>query len=235
MPSTPVVAYLRVSTSRQGRSGLGLEAQRENIARFAEAEGYEVIGEFVEVETGKGSDALERRPQLTAALNTARKRKGSVVVAKLDRLSRDVHFISGLMAHKVPFIVTELGPDVDPFILHLYAALGEKERNLIAGRTKAALAAKKAQGKVLGGPKLPEAREAAQVVIKTNADRYAANVLPIIREAQKAGASTLRDVADALNARGVATARGGRWHATSVKNVLDRPMALKAAQAGQRS
>jgi hypothetical protein len=105
------------------------------------------------------------------------------------------------MAHKVPFIVTELGPDVDPFIFHLYAALSEKERNLIAGRTKAALAAKKAQGKVLGGPKLPEAREAAQVVIKTNADRYAANVLPIIREAQKAGASTLRDVADALNAR----------------------------------
>jgi DNA invertase Pin-like site-specific DNA recombinase len=233
MPASPIVAYLRVSTSRQGRSGLGLEAQRENIARFAEVEGYEVIGEFVEVETGKGSDALERRPQLTAALNAARRGKGSVIVAKLDRLSRDVHFISGLMAHKVPFIVTELGPDVDPFILHLYAALGEKERNLIAGRTKAALAAKKAQGKVLGGPKLPEAREAAQVVIKTNADRYAANVLPIIREAQKAGASTLRDVADALNARGVATARGGRWHATSVKNVLERPVAPKTSQAGE--
>lgn len=136
--------------------------------------------------------------------------------------------------NKVPFIVTELGADVDPFILHLYAALSEKERNLIAGRTKAALAVKKAQGKVLGGPELPEAREAAQVVIKTNADRYAANVLPIIREAQKAGASTLRDVADALNARGVATARGGRWHATSVKNVLERPAARKTSQ-GQRS
>ena len=171
MPALPVVAYLRVSTSRQGRSGLGIEAQRENIARFAAAEGYEVIGEYVEVETGKGSDALERRPQLAAALNAARKRKGSVVVAKLDRLSRDVHFVSGLMSHKVPFIVAELGADIDPFILHLYAALSEKERNLIAGRTKAALAAKKAQGKVLGGPKLPEAREAAQAVIKTNADQ----------------------------------------------------------------
>jgi DNA invertase Pin-like site-specific DNA recombinase len=228
MPATPVVAYLRVSTSRQGRSGLGLEAQRENIARFAAAEGYEVISEFLEVETGKGADALERRPQLTAALNAARKLKGSVVVAKLDRLSRDVHFISGLMAHKVPFIVTELGPDVDPFILHLYAALGEKERNLIAGRTKAALAAKKAQGKILGGPKLPEARVAAQVVIKSNADRHAANVLPIIRDAQKAGATTLRAVADALNARGISTARGGTWHAMSVKNVLDRPVARKA-------
>jgi DNA invertase Pin-like site-specific DNA recombinase len=151
MPALPVVAYLRVSTSRQGRSGLGIEAQRENIARFAASEGYEVTGEYVEVETGKGADALERRPQLTAALNAARKRRGAVVVAKLDRLSRDVHFISGLMSHKVPFIVTELGADVDPFILHLYAALGEKERNLIASRTKAALAAKKAQGKVPRG------------------------------------------------------------------------------------
>jgi DNA invertase Pin-like site-specific DNA recombinase len=233
MPSTPVVAYLRVSTARQGRSGLGLEAQRENIARFAATEGYEVVGEFVEVETGKGADALERRPQLTAALNAARKRKGSVVVAKLDRLSRDVHFISGLMSHKVPFIVTELGADVDPFILHLYAALSEKERNLIAGRTKAALTAKKAQGKVLGGPKLPEARVAAQVVIKANADKSAANVLPVIRDAQKAGAETLRDIADALNARGIATARGGRWHATTVKNVLDRPTARKS-QMGER-
>jgi DNA invertase Pin-like site-specific DNA recombinase len=233
MPTSPIVAYLRVSTSRQGRSGLGLEAQRENITRFAAAEGYEVVGEYVEIETGKGADALERRPQLTAALNAARKRKGSVVVAKLDRLSRDVHFISGLMSHKVPFIVTELGADVDPFILHLYAALSEKERNLIASRTKAALAVKKAQGKVLGGPKLPEAREAAQVVIKAKADRDAANVLPIIRDAQKAGASTLRDIADALNARGIATARGGRWYATSVKNVLDRPT-TRSAQTGQR-
>jgi DNA invertase Pin-like site-specific DNA recombinase len=150
------------------------------------------------------------------------------------RLSRDVHFISGLMSHKVPFIVTELDADVDPFILHLYAALSEKERNLIASRTKAALAVKKAQGKVLGGPKLPEAREAAQVVIKAKADRDAANVLPVIRDAQRAGAVTLRDIADALNARGIATARGGRWHATSVKNVLDRPIASKA-RAGAHS
>src|SRR5450432_1263070 len=172
---TSMISYLRVSTAQQGKSGLGLEAQRATIAQFAAAEGYEVIGEFVEVETGKGSDALERRPQLTAALAAARKLKGSVVVAKLDRLSRDVHFISGLMAHKVPFIVTELGADVDPFILHLYAALSEKERNLIAGRTKAALAMKKAQGVVLGGPKLPEARKAARKVIKANADRHAAN------------------------------------------------------------
>src|SRR4051812_23009334 len=99
-----LVAYVRVSTSRQGRSGLGMEAQRENIARFAKAEGYEVVAEFLEVETGKGADALDRRPQLKSALNAARRQKCSVVVAKLDRLSRDVHFISGLMAEKVPFI-----------------------------------------------------------------------------------------------------------------------------------
>lgn len=126
------------------------------------------------------------------------------------------------MAHKVPFIVTELGADVDPFILHLYAALSEKERNLIAGRTKAALAMKKAQGTVLGGPNLPEARKAARKVIKANADRHAENVLPIIHAAQKAGAKTLREIADVLNARGVRTARGGKWFPTTVKNLLDR-------------
>src|SRR6267143_533303 len=186
------IGYIRVSTARQGKSGLGLEAQQAALARFAEAEGYSLIQTFTEVETGKGADALDRRPQLAAALKAARKHKAPIVVAKLCRLSRDVHFVSGLMAHKVPFIVTELGADADPFILHLYAALGEKERDLIASRTKAALAAKKAQGKVLGGPKLPEAREAAQVVIKTNADRYAANVLPLIKDAQRAGAKTLR-------------------------------------------
>jgi DNA invertase Pin-like site-specific DNA recombinase len=108
--------------------GLGLAAQQEAIARFAAAEGREVIPGFVEVETGKGADALDRRPQLAAAITAARKHKAGVVVSKLDRLSRDVHFISGLMAHKVPFVVAELGPDVDPFVLHLYAALAEKER-----------------------------------------------------------------------------------------------------------
>ena len=108
--------------------------------------------------------------------------------------------------------------------------MGEKERNLIASRSKAALAAKKAQGKILGGPELPKARVAAQLVIKSNADRHAANVLPIIRDAQKAGANTLRAVAEALNARGISTARGGIWHAMSVKNVLDRQPAPQGAK-----
>src|SRR5687768_14864219 len=142
----PAIAYLRVSTQRQGRSGLGIEAQRAAVARFAEAEGYAIAGEFVEVETGKGADALDRRPQLAAALAAARRAKCPVIVAKLDRLSRDVAFVSGLMAQRVPFVVAELGADADPFMLHLYAALAEKERSLVAQRTRAALAAKKAAG-----------------------------------------------------------------------------------------
>jgi DNA invertase Pin-like site-specific DNA recombinase len=148
-----------VSTGKQGKSGLGIEAQREAIARFATAEGREVLAEFLEVETGKGSDALDRRPKLAEALAKARKTKAPVVVAKLCRLSRDVAFISGLMAQRVPFIVAELGADADPFMLHIYAALAEKERALIADRTRAALAQKKAQGALLGNrTNLPDAQ-----------------------------------------------------------------------------
>jgi DNA invertase Pin-like site-specific DNA recombinase len=217
-----VVAYYRVSTARQGCSGLGLEAQREAVTRFAAAEGFEVAREFVEVETGKGSNALDRRPQLAAALAEARKRKSSVAVAKLDRLSRDVHFIAGLMAHRVPFIVAELGADVDPFVLHLFAALAEKERALISSRTRDALRRAKALGVQLGNPALSEARKRALATVEANADRHAGNVLPIIREIQRAGARSLRAIAYALNARGVPTARGGRWQAMTVSNVLVR-------------
>jgi DNA invertase Pin-like site-specific DNA recombinase len=222
MPLEPLIAYYRVSTSQQGRSGLGIEAQRTAVARFAEAEAFVVVGEYIEVETGKGADALDRRPKLSAALADARRQRCPVAVAKLDRLSRDVHFISGLMAHRVPFLVAELGPDVDPFILHLFAALAEKERAMISARTRAALAAAKERGVKLGGPNLDQARQVAQMSIQSAANRHASNVVPIIREVQKAGARTLREIADALNARGVGTPRGGRWHATSVKNALAR-------------
>ncbi len=217
-----IVSYLRVSTSQQGRSGLGLEAQRDALVRFAETEGFEIVREYVEVETGKGSDALERRPQLAAALAEARRLRCPVAVAKLDRLSRDVHFISGLMAHRVAFLVAELGPDVDPFILHLFAALAEKERALISVRTKAALKAAKARGVRLGNPRLDVARDKAIARVTTNADQQASNVWPIIRDIQRAGATTLRQIADALNARGITTPRGGKWYATSVKNALAR-------------
>jgi DNA invertase Pin-like site-specific DNA recombinase len=217
-----VITYIRVSTSQQGRSGLGIDAQRQALKQFASSEGFTVAREFVEVETGKGSDALDRRPQLKSALAAARKLRCHVAVAKLDRLSRDVHFISGLMSHRVPFLVAELGPDVDPFVLHLFAALAEKERALISARTRQALAAAKARGVALGNPKLHQARKNALEAVTAEADRFAANVLPIIREVQKAGATSLREIAAALNARGVPTARGGQWHAKSVSNILER-------------
>jgi DNA invertase Pin-like site-specific DNA recombinase len=135
----------------------------------------------------------------------------------------------------VPFVVAELGADVDPFVLHLFAALAEKERSLISTRTRQALAAAQARGVTLGSPKLAQARESAMASIKAGADQHAANVLPIIREAQKAGATTLRAIAEALNARGVVTARGGSWYAMSVKNVLDRPLPNTSRTAGARS
>jgi DNA invertase Pin-like site-specific DNA recombinase len=119
-----VIAYYRVSTDRQRRSGLGIEAQRTAVQRFAEAEGLKITSEYVEAETGKGADALERRPQLASALDAARVKKCPVVVAKLDRLSRDVAFVAGLMAQRVPFIVAELGADADP----LHAPLVRRAR-----------------------------------------------------------------------------------------------------------
>jgi DNA invertase Pin-like site-specific DNA recombinase len=217
-----IVGYIRVSTARQGRSGLGLEAQKGVLARFAEAEGLEIVAQYVEVESGKGADALDRRPQLSAALADARKRKCPVLVAKLDRLSRDVHFISGLMAHRVPFVVAELGADADPFMLHLSAALAEKERSLISQRTREALKVAKARGVILGNPNLDNVRERAVTSVKAEADRFAANVAPIIREIQSTGASSHRAVARALNARGVATARGGTWTAVQVGSIVRR-------------
>ena len=217
-----MVAYLRVSTQQQGRSGLGLEAQRAAIARFADANGVELVGEFLEVETGKGADALERRPVLKAALAEARRTKAPLVVAKLDRLSRDVAFIATLMATRVPFVVAELGADVDPFMLHLYAALAEKERAVISARTKAALGAAKARGTVLGNPNLATAAAKGQAVRVADADRRAGSILPLIETIRAAGATTLRAIAAELNQRGQRTARGADWNATAVKRVMER-------------
>lgn len=222
MPIRPLIAYVRVSTARQGRSGLGLEAQREAIARFAATEGFSVTREFLEVETGKGTDALARRPELRAALEAARKEKCALIVAKLDRLSRDVAFIAGLMSHRLPFLVAELGADVDPFVLHIFASLAEKERRLISARTKAALASAKKRGVRLGNPRLATARREAAKQIQRGADQRAADLATSIKQIQRSGVHTLQGIADALNARGVMTARGGRWYATSVKNVLAR-------------
>jgi len=219
-----IVSYIRVSTTKQARSGLGVEAQRAAVGRFAEAQGVEVVAEYVEAESGKGADALDRRPVLNAALAHAHRVKAPVVVAKLCRLSRDVAFISGLMAKRVPFIVAELGADVDPFMLHVYAALAQKERTLISMRTRESLSAKKARDNVKLGNRtnLPVAQAKGVETNQANADAHAANVLPIIRQIQASGATTLRAIADALNARGIQTARGGRWYAATVRNVLER-------------
>ena len=217
------VAYYRVSTRQQQRSGLGIEAQRAAVARFVEAEGMAIIGEHVEAETGKGADALDRRPQLAAALAAAKTAKCPVIVSKLDRLSRDVAFISGLMAQRVPFIVAELGADADPFMLHLYAALAEKERRLISERTRVALAAKKAQGAALGNPRnIMKAGHIGRETQQSGADRFAANILPVIESIRSAGITGMVSIASALNERGIRTARGGRWHCSSVRNVLNR-------------
>jgi DNA invertase Pin-like site-specific DNA recombinase len=207
------IAYTRVSTKKQGRSGLGLEAQQEVLTRFAEAEGYRLLETFTEVETGKGSDALDRRPQLSAALKLAGKHKAPIIVAKLDRLSRDVHFISGLMTHKTPFIVAELGADADPFMLHLYAALAEKERRLISARTKAALAAKKAQGVKLGG------LNAKGIKNRAEANARALALKPLLKELAGKSANA---IASELNERKVATPNGGPWYAQTVIRVQRR-------------
>lgn len=217
------IAYYRVSTQRQGRSGLGLEAQRAAVARFAEAEGITILHEFTEVETGKGADALDRRPQLAAALASARLAKCPVIVAKLDRLSRDVAFIAGLMVQRVPFVVAELGVDADPFMLHLYAALAEKERRLISERTKAALSSRKVSGAKLGNlTNCAEAAAKGRVVSMREADRFAESVLPIVQAIQCAGVVSLRGIAVALNDRRIRTARGGYWQVSNVRNLLAR-------------
>lgn len=217
-----IVAYLRVSTSKQEKAGNGLDAQRTAIEAFAHANNFEIEGEpFIEIESGKGNsnDALDRRPILAAALASARSLRCAVVVSKLDRLSRDVHFISGLMAHKVGFIVAELGADIDPFVLHLFAALAEKERGLISQRTKAALARLKAKGVVLGNPRLTEARAIGLSHILIEADEFAAKIKPIL---DSLGNISARAKAEILNERGVRSARGGKWSATQVLRISRR-------------
>ena len=218
-----VIAYTRVSTAQQGTSRNGLEAQQAAIAQYAAQHGLEVLYYVEEVETGKGSDALDRRPVLKSALRDAKRNKAAIIVSKLDRLSRDVHFISGLMAQRVPFIVAELGPDVDPFMLHIYAAVAEKERALISQRTKAALASAKARGVRLGNQtNLDDARAKASVAVKASAVARNAAAVLTLTALRAEGITSYSALARDLNARGIASPRGGEWHATSVRNLLLR-------------
>ena len=209
-----IIAYYRVSTAKQGRSGLGLEAQRAAVAAFAKAEGFTVAAEYTEIETGKGADALNKRPQLRAALKQAKRSKASMCVARLDRLSRDVAFISGLMSQRVPFIVAALGRDVDPFVLHIYAALAEQERKMISQRTRAGLQQAKARGVQLGrtGAALA-AKNAAAAAERDEALR------PVL--VSMVGQSS-RAIAEQLTEQGIEPPRGGAWSNKTVLRMMAR-------------
>lgn len=217
------VTYARVSTREQGQSGLGLEAQREAVVRFAASLGLEIARHYEEVETGSGSDALDRRPVLAAALSEAKRLKCPILVAKLDRLSRNMKFIVNLMEDRhARFYVAELGKDVDPMMVHIMAVFAEKERTLISERTKAALAIRKAQGVRLGNPHPANAIESANAAVRSDADAFARLVSPRVATITAAGHTTYGAIADELNAFKVPTRRGGRWHASTVRNLLAR-------------
>ena len=216
------VAYYRVSTARQGLSGLGLEAQQKAVMDYLNGGDWELVGDFTEVETGKGAKALNKRPQLVDAIMLCRKHKAKLVIAKLDRLARNVHFISGLMETRVDFVAVDM-PSADPFMLHVYAAMAEEETRRISQRTKDALAAAKARGVVLG--------QNGQVLAdqhKADADEYARSVAPAVHKIREAGAVSVRQIAAELNRQDIPTARGGNWHVPTTHRLLKRIEALAA-------
>ena len=217
MATGTFIAYYRVSTDRQGASGLGLEAQRAAVTDYLNGGDWELVEEFVEIESGRRSD----RPELANALAACRKQKATLVIAKLDRLSRNLAFIANLMESGVEFIATDM-PHANRTMLQIMAVFAEHEREMISKRTKEALVAAKARGVRLGSPRPDVASAAGNKVKKAQADQFAANVLPVIRAVQEAGLSSLREIARALNARGIRTARGGNWSATAVMRVLAR-------------
>jgi DNA invertase Pin-like site-specific DNA recombinase len=216
------VAYYRVSTDRQGQSGLGIEAQQEAVRTFLNGGRWSVIGEFTEIESGTRK-RLKDRPMLKAALELARKQKATLVVARLDRLARDVQFISTLLNGHVKFVCADT-PHANRVYLQMVSVFAEDEARRISERTTAALQALKRQGKKLGSP-TPEIGSAEGVkVIQAKADAYAEKVGPIVRDIiRKSGADTLRDIAAALTARGIETPRGNNdWHPSQVSNLLKR-------------
>lgn len=212
-----LVAYVRVSTDKQGRSGLGLEAQEAAVAKFAEARGGEIVARFVEVESGKRND----RPELGNALAACRKHRATLVIAKLDRLARNVAFIANLMESGVDFIAVDM-PSATRLTIHILAAVAEHEREMISARTKAALQARRARGGRLGAPDPTIGSAIGVARIKARAAAHAENVMPIIDSVRSSGIETLAGIASALNARGIRSARGGAWHAATVARVIAR-------------
>lgn len=222
--TAPAIAYTRVSSKEQGESRLGLEAQRAEIERFAAAEGFEVVSWHTD--TLSGALEPDQRPGLSGALRAAKARRAPVLVSKLDRLSRDVEHIAGLMKHRTEIIVTMLGRQADPFVLHLYAALAQKERAFIAKRTSEALQALKKRGVPLGMSRRSKAegrrmRAASAKSVSGLADERAEALRPHIEFALKGGAS-LRQAALTLNARRIPSPMGGLWHAPSLLKAARR-------------
>lgn len=217
------IAYYRVSTKGQGISGLGLDAQRESVATYINGHG-KLVAEFKEVEHGtrKGNN----RPQLAAALAQCRVHGATLIIAKLDRLARNVNFISNLMESKVDFVAVDF-PEANRLTVHILAAVAEHEAEMISTRTKLALAAAKRKGTVLGGDRgnthliYRKGNKASARVRSENAQRRAADLLPVIDAIKAEGAVSLRQIAEGLNERGILTARGGEWSAVQVMRVVE--------------
>jgi len=204
------VAYYRVSTQRQGESGLGLEAQQATVERFAAAEGFMLASRFIEVESGADDD----RPQLMAALAEARRLRCPLMIAKLDRLSRDTHFVTGLLKHgKVQIVIAELGLRAEPFIIEIMAAVASQERRMISRRTRDALQAAKARGVKLGGYRHDGSTSKTEALDRAEALRSTFDELRDLSH---------RRAAKVLNERGIKTADGGQWHAMQVMRVRQR-------------
>ena len=216
------ISYLRVSTGRQGKSGLGLEAQRTSVTDFLNGGQWKLVKEFVEVESGKRAD----RPQLEAALAACRLHGAKLVIAKLDRLSRDAHFLLGLDKAGVDFVAADM-PNANRLTVGIMAMVAEEERRMISARTKAALDAAKKRGVVLGGNRgarpTAKMRARARAVVQQRADSRAADIGPTIKALQAAGATSLRAIAAGLNQQGIPTSRGaGEWTAVQVARMLER-------------
>ncbi len=219
-----VVAYCRVSTSAQGRSGLGLEAQRAAVAQYCGRRGCKLLGEFTEIESGKNN----HRPELAKAMHLAKVTGATLVVAKLDRLSRNVAFLAALQESGARFVAADM-PEANELTIHIMAAVAQAERQAISRRTKDALAAAKARGTRLGNPngaaalvRAGKGNGASVAAIRDGADRFAADLEPIIADVMAAGHVSLRTIAGELNQRGIVTRRGGTWHATTVRDILSR-------------
>lgn len=216
------VAYYRVSTDEQGKSGLGLESQEAAVQAFAAARGWRIVSAYRDVASGKS----DRRPGFLAALADVRRTGAFLVAAKLDRLTRRAHGLSEMLEEGLRPRLADM-PDADDFQLRIFAAFAQRERELISERTKAALAAAKARGRVLGGdrghrPATPPDAAAASAARIVTADQAAWHVAPNIEEARAAGRTTLRAIAAHLESEGVPTPRGGAWTATAVRRVLAR-------------